>query len=73
MVRLTSCPGRGLFVVGKCIMNYPRNKYRLVDSVIRQLLPLMRFAAVTGLYAVAILVGAVYLAHLVNELKANGF
>lgn len=73
MVRLTSCPERGLFMVGKCIMKYPRNKYRLIDNVIRRFLPLMRFVAVTGLYAVAILVGAAYLAHLVNELKANGF
>ena len=54
-------------------MNYPRNKYRIVDGIIRRILPLIRLATVTGLYAGAILVGAIYLARLVQELKLHGF
>lgn len=54
-------------------MNYPRNKYRIIDSLIRRSLTLVRFATVTALYAGAILVGAIYLAQLVHELKLHGF
>jgi len=54
-------------------MNYPRNKYWIVDGLIRQVLPLVRIATITGLYAGAILVGAIYLAHLVRDLKLHGF
>jgi len=54
-------------------MNYPRNKYRIIDGLMRRILLLVRLATVTGLYAGAILVGALYLAQLVQELKLHGF